>query len=232
MADSVQRKPRVRRAAEDGALRSGDRERGSMRDLVSQLKRDRIVSAAVDLFYRQGYAGTTLDEVAKALGMTKPFIYQYFGSKNDLLAEICSRAIRHANDALNRLLSQQGSPGDKLFAIVREFILSVLNNQANAVIYSREETELAPKDRELIRQLRRDFDRRVVALLEEGVGRGEFAIADVRVASFAIASMVGWAPVWFRAGGRLTKEEAADRMAALALSMVEVKRTPVEGQPT
>jgi len=36
----------------------------SMRDLVSQLKRDRIVSAAVELFYRQGYAGTTLDEVA------------------------------------------------------------------------------------------------------------------------------------------------------------------------
>jgi AcrR family transcriptional regulator len=200
-----------------------------MRDLVSQLKRDRIVSAAVDLFYRQGYAGTTLDEVAKALGMTKPFIYQYFGSKNDLLAEICSRAIRHANDALNRLLSQQGSPGDKLSAIVSEFILSVLNNQANAVIYSREETELAPKDREMIRQLRRDFDRRVVALLEEGIARGEFAITDVRVASFAIASMVGWAPVWFRAGGRLTKEEAADRIAALALSMVEVKRAAPEG---
>ncbi|MCX7325407.1 MAG: TetR/AcrR family transcriptional regulator [Hyphomicrobiales bacterium] len=227
MADSVQRKPRARRAAEDSSPRSGERE--SMRDLVSQLKRDRIVSAAVDLFYRQGYAGTTLDEVAKALGMTKPFIYQYFGSKNDLLAEICSRAIRHANDALNRLLSQQGSPSDKLSSIVCEFILSVLNNQANAVIYSREETELAPKDREMIRQLRRDFDRRVVALLEEGIARGEFAIADVRVASFAIASMVGWAPVWFRAGGRLTKEEAADRMAALALSMVEVKRAATEG---
>lgn len=191
-----------------------------MRDLVSQLKRDRIVSAAADLFYGKGYAGTTLDEVAKALGMTKPFIYQYFASKNDLLAEICSRAIRHANETLNRLLSQQGTPGDKLRAIVRDFILSVLDNQAAAIIYNREETELAPKDRAAIIQLRRDFDRRIVQLLEQGVASGEFAIDDLRVASFAIASMVGWSPAWYRAGGRLTKEEAADRMAALVLTMV------------
>jgi AcrR family transcriptional regulator len=192
----------------------------TMRDLVSQLKRERIVSAAVDLFYRQGYTRTTLDEVAQALGMTKPFVYQYFASKNDLLAEICSRAIRHANETLERLLSQRGTPSEKLRAIVRDFIVSVLDNQANAVIYNREETELAPKDRETIIQLRRDFDHQIVALLEEGIAKGEFAIRDTRITSFAIASLVGWAPVWFRTGGRLTKEEVAEHMASLALTMV------------
>ncbi len=193
----------------------------TMGDLVSQLKRDRIVSAAVDLFYRQGYAGTTLDEVAKALGMTKPFIYQFFWSKNDLLAEICSRAIRDANDTLNRLLSQQGSPTQKLLTIVREFTVSVLNNQAAAIIYNREETELAAKDRQTILQLRRDFDRRIMVLLEEGVASGEFVIEDVRVAAFGIASLVGWAPQWFRSGGRLNKDEAAERLAMLALAIVD-----------
>ncbi len=201
----------------------------SMRDLVSQLKRDRIVSAAVELFYRQGYAGTTLDEVAKALGMTKPFIYQFFGSKNDLLAEISSRAIRHANDTLSDLLSQQGPPTEKLLTIVRKFTVSVLNNQAAAIIYNREETELAPKDRQTILQLRRDFDRRIMALLEEGMASGEFVIEDVRVAAFGIASLVGWAPQWFRTGGRLNKDEAAEKLVMLALAMVGAGKPNASG---
>jgi TetR/AcrR family transcriptional regulator, cholesterol catabolism regulator len=191
-----------------------------LRDLVSQLKRERIVSAAIDLFYRQGYGQTTLDQVAKALGMTKPFIYQYFRSKNELLVEICTRALKDAHETLSRLLSQQGTASEKLRIIVRDFTLSVLNNQANAVIYSREETELAPRDRAMINQLRRDFDRRIVVLLEEGIAAGELSMEDVRVTSFVIASMVGWSPVWFRAGGRLTKEQAAERVASLVLKMV------------
>jgi AcrR family transcriptional regulator len=194
-----------------------------IKDLVSQLKRDRIISAAIDLFYTQGYTQTTLDQVAKSLGVTKPFIYQYFGSKNDVLAEICSRAIKDAHETINRALSQKGTPTEKLKVIVRDFTLHVLNNQANAIIYSREETELAPEDREMINHLRREFDRRLVALLREGLEEGDFVIKDIRLTSLVIASVVGWSPVWFRSGGRLTKEEAAEEIAALVLMMLGVR---------
>jgi TetR/AcrR family transcriptional regulator, cholesterol catabolism regulator len=194
-----------------------------IRDLVSQLKRERILSAAIELFYSRGFTRTTLDDVAKALGMTKPFIYQHFKSKNAVLAEICSRAIKDAHQTLDRTLAQQGTAAEKLRIIVRDFILTVLNNQANAVIYSREETELSPKDRQKIIELRRDFDRRLVVLLEEGVAQGEFVMDDVRLTSLVIGSVVGWSPVWFRAGGRLTKEAAAAGVASLVLKMVGAK---------
>ena len=67
-----------------------------IRDAVNRLKRERIVAAAVELFYRQGYGHTTLEQVADTLNVTKPFIYAHFRSKSELLAEICSRAIRLA----------------------------------------------------------------------------------------------------------------------------------------
>ena len=202
-----------------------------IRDLVSQLKRERILAAAVELFYSQGYAKTTLDQVAKSLGMTKPFIYQYFPSKNDVLAEVCSRAIKDGHETLNRTLTQQGSASQKLAIIVHDFTLTVLNNQANAVIYSREEKELAPKDREMINELRRHFDRRLVALLEEGVRENEFEMEDVRLTAFVIGSIVGWAPVWYRAGGRLSKEQASERVTSLVLKMVGA-RAPSATQPS
>lgn len=218
------RKP-VKRKAEPRPQPEG------IRDLVSQLKRERILSAAIALFYEQGYAQTTLDQVAKALGVTKPFIYQYFDSKNALLVEICSRAIRNANDTLARTMTQQGTASEKLQTVMRDFTLTVLENQANAVIYSREEKELAPKDREMIRTLRRGFDHRLVDLLEEGVRRGEFVIEDLHLTAKVIGSIVGWSPVWFRSEGRLTKEETAERLSTLVLVMVGARQPTPAPKP-
>lgn len=195
-----------------------------IRDAVARLKREHIVASAVDLFYHQGYAHTTLDQVAEAIHVTKPFIYSQFKSKSHLLAEICSRAIRFAHESLSRATAQQGTPTERLEAIARDFMLTVLNHQAHAVIYSREEKELTPEDRESINQLRRDFDRRLVALLQEGVDSGEFVVEDVHLTALCIGGIVGWAPVWYRSGGRLTREQASERAAALVLSMVNAKK--------
>ena len=194
-----------------------------IREAVSRLKTERIVAAAVELFYNRGYSNTTLEQVAESLNVTKPFIYSHFKSKNELLAEICGRAIRISHEVLNRTVAEYRTPTEKLEALARDFMLTVLNHQAHAVIYSREEKELHEEDREAINVMRRQFDRRFAALLEEGVSAGEFTVDDVPLAALAIGGIVGWAPVWFRSSGRLTKEEAAERIAALVLAMVRAK---------
>ncbi len=201
-----------------------------IRDAVARLKSERIVAAAVDLFYHQGYARTTLDQVAESMNVTKPFIYSHFSSKNDLLAEICGRAIRMSHGVLNRAVAVEGTATEKLRAMARDFMFTVLSHQAHAVIYSREDRELNPEYREGIHGLRRAFDKRFNALLEEGVASGEFLVKDVHLATLAIGGIVGWAPVWFRQGGRLTQEEAAERVADLVLAMVQA-RAPESAEP-
>ena len=195
-----------------------------IRGAVAHLKRERIVAAAVELFYRQGYERATLEQVAEAMDVTKPFIYAHFSSKADLLAEICSRAIRHAHEGLNRILVEEGTQTERLERIVREFLLAVLDNQAHAVIYSREETELKQVDRDAINNLRRAFDRKLIGLLEAGVKAGEFTIEDVPLTALAIGGLVGWAPVWYRPNGRLSKQDVAQYLAGMALNMVKAKR--------
>lgn len=195
-----------------------------IRGAVARLKRDRIVLAAVELFYHQGYERTTLEQVADAMDVTKPFIYAHFSSKADLLAEICSRAIRQVHEGLNRILVEEGSQTERLERIVREFLQAVLDNQAHAVIFSREETELKQADRDAINDLRRAFDHKLIALLEAGVATGEFTINDIPITALAIGGIVGWAPVWYRPNGRLGKQEVTERLAALVLNMVKAKR--------
>ena len=192
-----------------------------MREAISQLKRERIVAAAVDLFYRQGYGKTTLEQVANELQVTKPFIYAHFASKNELLVEICSRAIQLAHESLNRAMAQDASATERLETVVRDFLTAVLTHQPHAMIYSREEKELEQKDRDAINQLRREFDRRLVELINLGVASNEFHADDVQLTALAIGGIVGWAPVWFRANGRLSLEQVTRYLASLALAMVK-----------
>ena len=57
-----------------------------MREEVQAFKRERILQAAVALFYEHGFTGTTLDDIAHSLGVTKPFIYAHFRSKTNCWA--------------------------------------------------------------------------------------------------------------------------------------------------
>ena len=196
-----------------------------MREAISNLKRERIVAAAVDLFYKQGYGKTTLDQVASELQVTKPFIYGHFDSKNALLAEICSRAINLAHESLNRVMAQDSSVTERLETVVTDFLKAVLTHQPHAMIYSREEKELAQADRDAINRLRREFDHRLVDLVKQGVTAGEFQVEDVNLTALAIGGIVGWAPVWYRANGRLSLEEVVAYMASMVLAMVRAKKT-------
>ncbi len=198
-----------------------------IRDEVAALKRERTIDAAVELFYERGYQNTSLDAVAERLGVTKPFIYVHFNGKADLLAEICSRGIASSLEAMDSVVALPGTAIDKLGELGRRFVTAVLTSQKHIAIYTREEKNLVPADFERISLMRRDFDRKLTNLLNQGVAEGSFEIADVRLASLAIGGMVSWAYVWFREHGRLGLETVADEMTTLILAMVRAKAPPV-----
>ena len=194
-----------------------------IRDAVSRLKRERIISTAVDLFFSQGFGNTTLEAVAEKMNVTKPFIYSHFNSKNDLLAAICSQGIGASLDVLNRVVASDGSPTDKIQVLARDFMLAVLENQGHIAIYTREQKHLSKENSDAIDDMRREFDRKFCALLNQGVVAGEFIVDDVQMASLAIGGIVSWSYVWYRPNGRLTRAETADRISDLVLAMVQAK---------
>jgi len=200
-----------------------DEHRMGIRDEVAALKRARIIAAAVELFYENGYENTTLDAVAERLGVTKPFIYAHFHSKSELLAEICSRGIAASLDAMNGVIPMQASPTEKIQALGRRFVTAVLESQMHIAIFSREEKNLSPEDFIRINDMRRDFDKKLTALLREGSESGEFSLNDAHITALSIGGMVSWAYVWFRPTGRLSVEQIAAEMSCLILQMVNAK---------
>jgi AcrR family transcriptional regulator len=195
-----------------------------IRDEVATLKRERTITVAVELFYERGYENTSLDAIAERMSVTKPFIYGYFSSKAELLAEICARGIGSALTAFDGAAVLPGSPTRRLEEVGRRFAAAVLRSQRYIAIFAREEKNLAPEDFRRISEMRRAFDHKLVRLLDEGVAAGEFRVSDTRMAALAIGGMVSWAYVWYRANGRLTLEQACDELARLIMNMVGAGR--------
>ncbi|MGN6305242.1 MAG: TetR/AcrR family transcriptional regulator [Mesorhizobium sp.] len=195
-----------------------------IRDEIAALKRTRILAAAADLFYENGYENTTLDAVAERLGVSKPFIYAHFSSKSELLADICSQGIAASLAAQNKALATETTPAGKLGALGRGFVTAVLESQIYIAIFSREEKNLLPEDFERINEMRREFDRKLTALLRQGVEQGEFTLADPRITAMAIGGMVSWASVWYRKDGRLSIPQVADELTDIIFSIVQYKQ--------
>jgi AcrR family transcriptional regulator len=194
-----------------------------MRDEISAYKRDRILEEAVKLFYERGFSGTTLDDIAGKLGVTKPFIYTHFRSKVELLEAVCRPTIEMSLEAIAKAAEREGTPAQRLYDGVVDFTKVVLGRQANIAVYFREEKHLSEAGLAEINALRKRFDRVLSDLLQEGVDAGTFRIPDIRVAALAIGGMVSWAYTWFQPEGRLTFDDVGARLAHFALQMVDAQ---------
>jgi AcrR family transcriptional regulator len=194
-----------------------------MRAEIQAYKRERILQEAVALFYANGFTATTLDDIATALGVTKPFIYTHFRSKMALLAALCTPTIELSLEAVANAAKGPGTPTERLYRAVIDFTKVVLQRQANIAIFFREEKHLAPEALAEITTLRKRFDRTLSQLLTEGVAAREFEVVDVNLAALAIGGMISWAYTWHRPNGRLPLDELCARMSELALQMAGVR---------
>ncbi|HTY31737.1 TetR/AcrR family transcriptional regulator [Mycobacterium sp.] len=81
-------------------------------------KRERLIAAACDLFYRQGIAGTTLAHIAEAAEVPLGNMYYYFKTKDDIVAAVVEARTEEIRSATAALQRRHGSPKARLKALV------------------------------------------------------------------------------------------------------------------
>jgi AcrR family transcriptional regulator len=171
-----------------------------LRTEVQEFKRRRILEEARELFFAHGYEATTLDAIADALNVTKPFLYSYFRNKSEILNAICEIGITKSIQALDEALATKLAPPEKLRLIVDTVTTIIITNQKYIVVYTREEKNLEPREAKYLIGLRRDFDQRLARLLEEGAATGDFDIDDAALTAVSISGLITWVANWFRPG--------------------------------
>lgn len=189
----------------------------TIRDEIKSYKKDRILEKAEQLFYERGFRGTSLDVIAGALEMTKPFVYGAYDRKTDILYAIALRVVQRSLDAINEACASPGTPSDKLRQLALRLFDVTIRNQAAVAVFFREENAMPAHQLEVINSLKGEIDDAISALLAEGVAAGDFRIDDIRTATLAIGGMISWTYVWYRPTGRLDAAVLGEHMAEYAL---------------
>ena len=179
-------------------------------------RRREILDVAERLFARHGYASTSMDDVAEAVGVTKPAIYHYFRSKDDILLEIRQSIIDEALERVEGVLEAEGPPSRKLADLLVSHTETVLRRRRANKIFHEEHGLLSPDRERSISGKDTRYEKVLQQLYAEGVEAGELRDVDPGIAVATLLGACNWSYRWFRPRGQYSAEE----MAALIVDLL------------
>jgi AcrR family transcriptional regulator len=169
----------------------------------------RVRAAAERLIARHGFAAVSMRQIAAEVGLQAGALYLYTPDKQTLLFDLM-RA--HMDELLAAWAAADpgGPPFARLEAFCRFHIGFHLDRPDAVFIAYMELRNLDPANFAAIEALRRRYEGALEAILTEGQGTGDFAIADARLATMALIAMLTGVNTWYREGGRLSRDRVEE----------------------
>jgi AcrR family transcriptional regulator len=186
-------------------------------------RRAGLLATAAEVFASQGYAATTIRQVADAAGILGGSLYYHFDSKEAMADEILSTFLDEMWAAYDNVLESGLGPRETLEAIVAESFRCIDRHRPAVVVYQNESKHLATSERfHYLLDSHRRFEDMWTALLERGVAEGVFrADLDLSLVYRFIRDTVWVAANWYQRGGRLSADDIAKQYLAMVLEGIQ-----------
>jgi AcrR family transcriptional regulator len=176
------------------------------------------MTVAADLFRERGYRAATLDEIAQRVGVSKPTVYGYFRSKEELLAAIFHRTMSMFERDLAAIRTSGEDPPSQLRRIMRVHVGTVIAERSFLSVFFSEEANLPPALSRAIRRRKARYDHAVLAIVERGIRDGSLRRVNARLVVFALVGMANWLYQWYDPKGALDADAIAEAFITLAES--------------
>jgi len=187
-------------------------------------RRDELTRTAARLFAERGFHGTSMGDLADALGVQKGSLYSLTGSKQQLLYD----TMRKGADAFHAALDavpDEASAAERVRVALRGHLRVVAEQIDVATVFTREWRYLEGAQREEILAERRRYEERWRALFREGLESGGLRTdLDVGAAALLVLSAANWAYTWLTPGR--DTDELADRFTAILVDGIRGYATP------
>jgi AcrR family transcriptional regulator len=175
-------------------------------------KREAVLRMAVQMFLDEGYHRTTLSEVAARLNITKPALYNYFRSKEEILIE-CYRLGQEMFEASIAAIEREGGDGlDKLRRLISAYAQVIMADFGMCLIRL-DDRELSDEARRRVRKAKREYDAALRSSIAQGIADGSITPRDPKLATLLITGALNWIGHWYRPGGELSPMTIAEEYA-------------------
>lgn len=205
---------RLPSAATNGSDSASAWRRGRKRLRDHGVKRDAVIQVAARAFAQRGYHNTSLDDIAKALDVTKPTIYYYVTNKEQLLFQCFVAGLDPIRAALREVKAAKEPGRERLNTVLRQYAVAVASDFGWCMVIA-EHQDLSASMSDHIRALKVEIDQGIRRLLREGVKDGSVQPCDVKMTAFALAGALNWIAHWYRANQAMTAQQIADAFVTI-----------------
>ena len=172
----------------------------------------------MQIFADRGFQGTGIQDIARAMNMSRPAIYHYFRSKDELLEALAKGvAVEHVKFIREIHANRDLGHDEKLRLLVAGLVSRNAAKPAHMRLLAAGEGSLPAAIAAAHAAARHESLREVELMIEEGVGAGELRPVNARIAALAIFGMCNWVAWWFHPDGGSPPEEIALEMQDLVV---------------
>lgn len=196
----------------------------------SELRREAILQNALKIFDRQGFANTSLDDIARETGVKREAIYYYFSNRAEILLNIIRPQSESLVEGLREVVASKASFQDKLYAAIRNHLERFDRNCLEMTVSLRDVyLEDAREVRREMDKIWRSYESMWTNLIAEGQKKGDFAQCGApKMIAFGILGMCNWLARWYdpkKATGIEELIETYFNMIAFGLVKDRARRT-------
>ena len=165
----------------------------------STLRREAIIQNALKIFDRQGFANTSLDDIAKETGVKREAIYYYFNNRAEILLNIIRPQSEALVEGLREVVDSKAGFQNKLYAAIRNHLERFDRNCLEMTVSLRDVyLEDAREVRREMDKVWRSYESMWTDMIEDGQKKGEFAdCGDPKMIAFGILGMCNWLARWY-----------------------------------
>jgi AcrR family transcriptional regulator len=192
------------------------------------MKRQAVLVTGARLFHENGYEHTSLDDIAAALGVTKPSLYYYIKNKEEILYEIISNSLSVTKEAFRKASDEGTTTLNRLLIFFREYAKH-LHSDFGSCAASVDVHSLNAQLRKDILEARKKIDAQIRELIARGGSDGSISVGDPRLAANFLFGAFNWIAQWQRSSGRTPEEAVIDEFINLtrrALAPARGRRQP------
>ena len=180
------------------------------------LKRKAVIRTAGQLFAERGAHRTSMTDIAERLNITKPALYHYFKSKNEILFECYKMGAELTENALNQVEHQCPNGLEKVRAYIQVYI-EVLTEEMGANVILFDDRDLDEEQRQEIKEMRRKIQNRLKNYIQEGINDGSVKNCDITLIANTIAGAITGISYWYKPEGKLSSQEIAENISEYLL---------------
>ena len=196
---------------------NGESAAGPRRELLSA----EVLDKAAGLFASQGFAATSLKDVADAVGLQRSSIYYYYPNKDALLEELI-RGVTLPVARIFRDVAAEGlSPLAQITEVVRRLVLWVADPGTHFRLMDRSEAELPEAIAKMHTKAKRQVLSEMMTLIEAAIAAGEVRAVDLRITALSIIGMTMWTAWWFQPNQEQSIDEVANVIANNAMATLQ-----------